>query len=163
MRRENLDLENASLHIPKPKGGEARAFDLPLGRRLVALLKARLKAHDEALAKKLLPPHAAPWVFGAWSESGHIVDARAEVGVKFIIHGLRNSFSDVARNAGVSETHISTLINHTQPTHSMTAKYGRIELDELRAPAQQIEDKFFELFEPKPTKKTPAGRRKARA
>ncbi|MHB8494798.1 MAG: integrase arm-type DNA-binding domain-containing protein [Casimicrobiaceae bacterium] len=158
---EHIDLDGRKLHITEPKGGKKRAFDLPLSRRLVALLNERREAHEEALRKKLLPTHAAPWTFGAWSASGHIVEVRVPVaGVPYIVHGLRNTFANVGRAAGVDEVYIGTLMNHTQPSRTMTQRYGKVDVDELRAPAQKIEDAFFALFEPTPAKVLPMRRKK---
>jgi integrase len=163
LRWENVDFEAQRLHIPEPKGGKKRAFDLPLSRRVAALLRERRKAHEESLTKRLLPPHAEPWVFGAWSKSGHIVEPRVPVeGVPYIVHGLRNTFANVGRTAGVDEVYVGTLMNHTQPSRTMAQRYGNVVVDELRGPAQRIEDAMFALFEPTAAKVLPM-RRKARA
>ena len=148
MRWEHVDLEHATIHIPAPKGGHA--FDLPISRRLLTLLKERKAEHERQLKKKLLPEHAAPWCFGAWSESGHIVATDIPVpGIACTPHALRHTFSQVAEfKAGISEQRVGVLMNHRQPTHSVTAIYGRVGVDDLRQPAQAIEDALFLLIEP---------------
>lgn len=151
LRWEHVDFENRVLHIPDPKGGEA--FYLPIPKRLLALLRQRKRDHDKALMKQLLPERAREWCFGAWSASGHIVEARDEnVGVAFIPHGLRNTFANAARKANVSQVHIGCLMHHKQPGGHITQDYQTVEFKELRAPAQRIEDTLYRMFERKPSK-----------
>ncbi len=46
-----MNLDTGVLHIPKPKGGEARAFDLPLPTLLVDLFRARWVQHEKLFAE----------------------------------------------------------------------------------------------------------------
>lgn len=46
IRWDDVDLDRATLHRPRPKGGEARAFDVPLSRQCVEILTRR-KAENE--------------------------------------------------------------------------------------------------------------------
>ena len=46
-----MNLDTGVLHIPKPKGGEVRAFDLPLPTLLVDLFRARWVQHEKLFAE----------------------------------------------------------------------------------------------------------------
>jgi hypothetical protein len=71
----DVNLDTGLLQIPKPMGGEARAFDLPLPTLLVDLFRARWTQHQKLFAED---KKTAPWVFAAPdSASGHIVEVRA--------------------------------------------------------------------------------------
>lgn len=68
-RWEHLDLKRRVLHMPKPKGGTKKAFDIPLSRAMVRCLwRAR------AAGRKLYPVHAKTWIFVG--EKGHIAETK---------------------------------------------------------------------------------------
>ncbi|MGH7734307.1 MAG: site-specific integrase, partial [Gemmatimonadales bacterium] len=82
MRWADVDLKRRALRVPRPKGGEKRAFDLPLSDALVELLERRRAEHAEIVAEdKLLDP----WVWPAASKTGHIAEPR-EDGLGYGIH-----------------------------------------------------------------------------
>lgn len=147
LRWEHVHLDQRRIHLPKPKGGTRRAFDLPLSDQLVALLTTRKQEHAASMEKKLLPPQAKPWVFGSWSESGHIVEGHANVeGVEYVVHELRNTFATVAQSrAGVPQEKVAALLNHGGKT--ITDRYTGRPLEDLRGPMQKISDAFEELFQ----------------
>jgi integrase len=153
MRWENVDFARRALFVPDPKTGGP--FELPLSDYLLDLLAKRQQQHKADLAKKLLPKHAAPWVFGAWSKSGHVIEVREKIeGVPFAIHELRNTFSTVAEfKAGVPEKIVSVFMRHGQPRRTMTQRYQKVRIDDLRAPMQAITDTFLALFRENPPAK----------
>ncbi len=51
MKWSDVNLDTGVLHIPKPKGGEVRAFDLPLPTLLVDLFRARWVQHEKLFAE----------------------------------------------------------------------------------------------------------------
>jgi integrase len=61
MRWRDVDLIAGVLHVPKPKGGEARAFDLPLPTVLIDLLKARRTVHEKFFAQGCHAPGRSGW------------------------------------------------------------------------------------------------------
>ena len=67
-RIEHIDFRSRILHIPKPKGGEIRAFDIPLSRTMIRCLVRVMR-----LGRVLHPIQGREWVFPADSESGHLV------------------------------------------------------------------------------------------
>jgi integrase len=64
----HVDLQAAALHVPRPKGGEDRAFDVPLSTPLVDLLRHRL-AENEAIDR------GTPWLFPSITgKGGHMME-----------------------------------------------------------------------------------------
>jgi hypothetical protein len=45
-RIEHLDVERGCLRVPNPKGGESRAFDLPLSGTLIDLVRRRIEENQ---------------------------------------------------------------------------------------------------------------------
>ena len=70
-RIEHVDFRSRILHIPKPKGGEIRAFDIPLSRQMIRCLVRVVR-----LGRILHPVQGQEWLFPADSESGHLVSTR---------------------------------------------------------------------------------------
>lgn len=138
VRWEHIDWQNRALLIPKPKGGETRAFLLPLSDFLIDLLKARQQCDQ---TQTVFPK--SPWVFPAESKSGHIAEPKEKLGVKFTVHGLRNTFITVAESVDISPYAIKMLVNHSLPDkQDVTAGYITPELDRLRLPMQQVTDRL---------------------
>jgi integrase len=149
IRREHIDLEARTLFIPKPKGGEDRAFTLPLSSYLVELIGARLEANDAD----------CPWLFPAESKEGHIVEPmlRNNGGVPFTIHSLRATYMSAATAAGVHPYHLKLLVNHALPQADVTAGYLREdEVDALREPQQKVTDWLLAAVEPAPAREAGA-------
>jgi integrase len=140
MRWEHVDLDNSTLLIPSPKGGEARAFVLPLSGYLAEILERRRADND------ILTPDS-PWVFPATrSKSGHISEPKltpaqkAQLAVPFSIHGLRHTWMTAANAAGLSPYDIKMLANHRLPKGDVTAGYIGAHLEALRERQQQVTD-----------------------
>ncbi len=79
-RWEHLNMKRRVLHIPKPKGGAKRAFDIPLSRAMIACL-----ARVRRAGRMVNAVNAAEWIFpGELSRShkpgfeGHIVEYRED-------------------------------------------------------------------------------------
>jgi integrase len=157
MRWVDVDLGNATLFVPAPKGGKAKAFSLPLSDSLVELLRRRKAENDE-----LFPESS--WVFPAASASGHIREPRIEVpGLKWTPHDLRRTFITVAESLDISGFAIKALVNHSQPGGDVTAGYISLDVERLREPMQLITDKLRSLCAPDEGKVVPIrrGRKKA--
>jgi integrase len=153
MRWENVDLERAVLRIENPSkrrhDDPDPSRELPLPRQMVELLRARKVAHADALEKKALPEQARPWVFGAWSEEGHVKDPRIPVaGVRYRVHSLRHTFRDAAEyEAKLDIRTVSALMDHKEGRNSITDRYGRgAVLEQLREPMQRIADVLDRLL-----------------
>jgi integrase len=105
VRTADLNLDASRLHVPKPKGGADRSFDLPLSPALIDLLGHRLRESPKLQRK-------AQWLFPADSQSGHVAEvAQHELG-GLTGHALRHCFSTLAVRAGVPLLELKCLLNH---------------------------------------------------
>ncbi len=148
VRWEDVDFKSKVLRVPKPKGGEERAFDLPLSDYLIDLLRRRQRENPELVAIQVVPEDALEWVFPAFSESGHIEEPREKIkGVPFAIHDLRRTFITVAESLDVSPYTIKALISHSQPKNDVTGGYMNLEIERLRGPMQRITDILLRMAE----------------
>jgi integrase len=151
MRWEDVDLPARRLHIPLPKGGAARAFDLPLSDALVEILNRR-KAEHPLYATDA---RCAPWVFPSLAgRTGHISAIQVPVpDVPYVLHELRDTFASVARrHAKLNHYHVATILNHKQPGSNITDRYAASGdedlLEELRVPMQRVADALTALTQP---------------
>lgn len=111
-QRSDLHLKERYLHIGAPKGGEAKAFDIPLSRAMVDCLGRLL-----ALAAVIYPETSKTWLFPSDAPSGHMQEQK-EDRVKVLSHwgnDLRQTYRTLAQPAGVSEVDIHLLMNHSFP------------------------------------------------
>jgi integrase len=123
IRWREVDWGAHTLYRPTPKGGEDRAFTIPLSRRALAILRyARLAS------RKTFP--RSPWVFPADSKTGHIAEAKQQRQVKGKKvrhlpgpHVLRHTYVTVALSLGFPEHEVGILVNHRLPKGSMTQRY----------------------------------------
>jgi integrase len=101
-----LDLRRRAWHFPDPKGGESRAFDLPLSREIVAALRRVRRA-----GRELYPDHARRFVFPG--DAGRIVDT-TEPRDRLSHWGgdLRRTFKTLGLECGLTELDTMMLQNH---------------------------------------------------
>ena len=124
MKWEDLDLINATWHIPTTKAGRSHLLPLPLS--AVETIKGTPRLLD------------SPWVFPSNSKTGHLVEPKSawarikeRAGVSDIrIHDLRRTLGSWMAAQGESLLMIGKVLNHTQP--STTAVYARLHLDPVR-------------------------------
>ncbi|AGH50184.1 hypothetical protein G432_12315 [Sphingomonas sp. MM-1] len=115
----HLDVKRRALHIPAPKGGEDRAFDIPLSRPMLASL-----ARARRIGSKLAPRQSETFIFpAAKSKAGHIVEWKEDRDVlgKWGVD-LRQSYTIAAETLDVSERTLKRLLNHA--TQDVTMGYG---------------------------------------
>ncbi len=145
MKWSDVNLDTGVLHIPKPKGGEARAFDLPLPTLLVDLFRARWVQHEKLFAED---NKTAPWVFATPdSTSGHIVEVRAaRLGVS--PHDMRRLFIACAESCDVSPYALKLLTNHALPRGDVTAGYTSVDTERLRPVMETIAGRLTALCQP---------------
>jgi len=146
MRWADVDLARRLLRVPRPKGGEARAFDLPLSDALVEILRRRKAEHDKLAAgdRKL-----EPWAWPAASKTGHIAEPREE-GLPGTIHDLRRVFITVATHRlKLHPYDVKLLVNHALPRADVTTHYVAADVEALRVPMQAISDALRALCEPR--------------
>lgn len=122
-RVSELDLGARRLHVPKPKGGAARAFDLPLSGPLADLLGQR-QSESLRLHRK------SPWLFPADSKSGHVAEVAQWELDGLTGHALRHTYATLALQAGVPIAELKFLLNHA--AGNVTMGYLNPSLDHLR-------------------------------
>jgi len=113
-RWEHVDWERGLLFVPNPKGGEERAFSLPLSEYLIELLRDRQKGNE-------LPFKGSPWIWPADSKLGHVTEPKENKRGLPSPHMLRHSYATFAKAAGLNEMDIALLMNHKMP--GVTAGY----------------------------------------
>jgi integrase len=122
-RAADLDLAAGSLHVPKPKGGASRAFDLPLSGPLSDLLGHRLAENPQLHRKSL-------WLFPADSKSGHVAEVAQHELDGLTGHALRHTYATLALQASVPIAELKFLLNHA--AGNVTMGYLNPTQDHLR-------------------------------
>jgi len=111
IRLEHVDLRGRLLHVPKPKGGDKKAFDIPLSHAMTRCIIRVMR-----LGRMFFPEQAEFWLFPADSASGHLVEHKEERRVLSKWgNDLRQSYRTLAQAAGVSELDVHLLMNHSLP------------------------------------------------
>lgn len=132
---EDLDLDKGFLFVPKPKGGERRAFYLPLSNPVVDLLSRRVAEN----ARDFGPMNR--WLFPSFlAASGHVEEVK-EKGLPGP-HTLRRTFATVAAEAGLPPADIGILLNHAIP--GVTGRY--IVTSALGARLRELTDQVAALL-----------------
>lgn len=108
---EHVDFRRRTLHVPKPKRGKKKAFDIPLSRQMVLCLVRAIR-----FGRQMYPVQAQEWIFPADSRSGHLAKAK-EDRQKLSKWGndVRQTFRTIATEAGVSDIDARLLMNHAIP------------------------------------------------
>lgn len=106
-RWKNLNIARPSLKLPSPKGGDERAFELPLS---TAMLECLDRAHE--FGRTYFPEESTEWIFPALG--GHVAEVKEEGRQKLSHtgHALRHSFRTLAAAAGVDRLRLKILMNH---------------------------------------------------
>lgn len=138
-RVEHINWERGFIHIPDPKGGPKRAFDLPLGNRLLALLRAQVEDNKAVFGANY------PWLFPShFSSKGRITQAAVRGQGLVNPHAIRHSWASCATAAGLNPYEIKLILNHVivdgaTGTYLHSSAMG----DALRKAAQRVEDYIF--------------------
>lgn len=111
VRIEHIKFALRVLHIPKPKGGEEHAFDIPLSRAMIRCIIRAIR-----VGRMLYSEQAVFWLFPADSESGHIVEQKEDrATLSKWGNDLRQSYRTIAQSVGVSKLDVHLLMNHSVP------------------------------------------------
>jgi integrase len=124
-RIEHFDEERGCLLVPNPKGGESRAFDLPLSGPLIELVRRRIEEN------RIVYPDS-PWLFPSDSASGHVAEVRVDALGGLVGHALRHLYATLALEAGVPIAELKFLLNHAVSSGGVTMGYLHPSLDHLR-------------------------------
>jgi hypothetical protein len=133
----DLSFRNRNLHIPAPKGGNKKAFDIPLSQAMMCCLVRAMRA-----GRILHPEAAETWIFAADSEIGHI-DAWREDRDTLSKWGndLRHTYRTVGQAAGLSSIDMHLLMNHSLKRDVNTGYITRSKLhDSLRASQETLSE-----------------------
>jgi integrase len=137
IRLEHVDLRQRIIHIPRPKGGEEKAFDIPLSRPMIRSIIRAIR-----WGRIMYSVQAKSWLFPADSEPGHLVEHQEERNILSKWgNDLRQSYRTLAQAAAVSELDIHLLMNHSLP--GVNAGYitrDRLLRDHLRQQQQRISE-----------------------
>jgi hypothetical protein len=139
-RLEHLDLCRRVLHLPNPKGGAQRAFDIPLSRQMILCLVRAIRA-----SRVMYPIQSLQWIFPSDSEKGYMREQK-EPRNRLSKWGndLRQSYRTIAAAAGVSEIDCRLLMNHAiQGVNAGYITRHKLLEDHLRHQQQMISDTIF--------------------
>lgn len=136
---EHVDLESKSFHISETKNGTP--LELPISKHLISILKRR---------KEKFPN--VKYVFNAENAKGYIVEPKKvlkkisdEANISFTLHDLRRTFTTIAESKNIGTYSLKRLLNHKTRRDDVTAGYTILTPEELREPAQKIEDSILKL------------------
>lgn len=135
VRIDDINLRDRLLHIPKPKGGEAKAFDIPLSRPMIRCILRSMR-----LGRIFFPIEAETWLFPADSESGHLEEHKEERSdLSKWGNDLRQTYRNLAQVAGVGESDVHLLMNHVLPgVNGGYLTRDRLTRNHLRAQQERI-------------------------
>lgn len=140
IKPSHVDFRRRTLHVPRPKGGSKRAFDIPLSREMIRCLVRAIR-----FGREMYPAHATEWVFPADSASGHLAETKEDRNeLSKWGNDLRQTFRTIATAAGVSEFDAKLLMNHS--ISGVNAGYvtrHKLLEDHLRSQQQAISSVVF--------------------
>lgn len=130
----HVNLSEATYYIDTTKNGDP--LELPLSNHLLRMFKRRYMSRSGSI-----------YVFDAPNEHGRIVEPkkvveriRQQSGIQFSLHDLRRTFTTIAESLALGGYTIKRLLNHRTRRDDVTAGYMVLTPEELRGPAQRIED-----------------------
>ena len=135
LRWEHVDLDAATLHRPKPKGGVDRAFTVPLCTQAVKLLRRRKEKSY------------GPWVFPTRDRKGkltHIQEPKEDDLPS--PHRLRDTWATAAAECGIDMLSTKILMNHSLG-RDVTEGYQKPGPEATRAQAQKVADWLWDKME----------------
>jgi len=163
-RFEHVDVNARTLRLPDPKGGEGRAFTIPLSETALEIVERRRNDNGNVL---LIAEAGGDngFVFPGLDADGNvgpIADLRQQVHdseknthTRFPaedVHTLRRTYESVAHEAGISELDLHVLTNHSYASHNVNATYISQHLTHLATCQTTIERALWVRIKPEPEK-----------
>ena len=135
VRVADLDLKNRVMHMARPKGGEMKAFDIPLSRAMMESI-FRLRR----IGPMIYPQSGRTWLFPSDAPCGHMTEHKEDRSV--LSHwgnDLRQTYRTLAQAAEVSEVDMHLLMNHALPgVNSGYITRSKLMRDHLRAQQDRL-------------------------
>jgi integrase len=142
---QTVDLQARSFYISKTKNGSP--LELPISDYLMGLFERRFSKRTDS-----------GFVFNTNSDKGRIIEPKKVIQrindnleFSFTLHDLRRTFTTIAESLNLGTYTLKRLLNHKTKRDDVTAGYTILTPEELRKPAQSIENKILELAELKTT------------
>ena len=143
MRWEDVDLGAGTVHRPRPKGGEDRAFTVPVSGCVLALLRLRRTGNRAIVGDD------GGWVFPARDRRGRITHVQEAKEQRLVAgrkvawlpspHRLRDTFASAAHEARVHPLDLKVLLNHALPAaDDVTQGYIRPSVEHLRTSVEAV-------------------------
>jgi integrase len=130
----HVNLKERTYYLSTTKNGDP--LELPISDYLYQLLKRRHSLRDDSV-----------FVFNAPNQYGQIKEPKKvlakiveQSGISFTLHDLRRTFTTTAEAVNVGGYSIKRLLNHRTRRDDVTAGYMVLTPEELREPAQKIEN-----------------------
>lgn len=149
----HVEIPPGCIHRPKPKGGEDRAFTVPLSGFALDILRRR---HAENVQ---LVPDDCGWAFPTRNMRGEVTHVqemkekpREPFGKLPSPHRLRDTFATAADEAGLSRQAVKLLMNHTLPKGDVTEGYIRNSEEHMRACIERVAEFLSARLWPKETR-----------
>jgi integrase len=138
---QTVDLPARSFYISKTKNGSP--LELPISDYLMGLFERRFSKRTDS-----------GFVFNTNSDKGRIIEPKKVIQrindnleFSFTLHDLRRTFTTIAESLNLGTYTLKRLLNHKTKRDDVTAGYTILTPEELRTPAQSIENKILELAE----------------
>ena len=139
----DVDFEAATWHFPRPKGGTARRYTVPVSEFLLKRLR-QLREYTEQVYPN------SPWVFPSnMAKSGHLTEPKNDRQGLPRAHALRHTYRTHGLIAGISDTMMCLLMNHKPPSQqrvSFNYITAEVTLDTLREAQERITSHFLKYF-----------------
>jgi integrase len=163
IRWEYVDLDEATLRLPDPKGGENAAFTIPLSKTPLAILTRR---REQNAKNPLYADGDGGWAFPSRDNAGTLcslgdlreqrrgVDEDDEAThTRFPTespHVLRRTWESIAHEEGISELDQHVLSNHSFGSHNVNATYISQHMRHLADCAARIDAGITRRLRPDP-------------
>jgi integrase len=143
IRWEHVNFEARTLHRPKPKGGEDRAFTVPVSAFVLEILRRRREENH------LIYPDDKGWVFPSTDMRGRVAPVAQAKEQRYdgrghkvehlpSPHRLRDTFASAAHEARLHPMDLKVLLNHSLPGGDVTEGYIRPSIEHLRGCAERV-------------------------